>query len=215
MYVDRELAVDQSCTMSRFFTPTDCIHFGLSNFEAEDLKKMCDFAKAKGYVLPTVYQGNYNPVARHYDTILFSLLRELKIVFYAYSSFAGGFLVKDADNFRNSSGVGRWDPNDRIGALYHHQYQKPTLVEALSERENIASGVGVSKTALACRWVIYNSMLKPEYGDGIIIGASRYQRLLETLRAIEDGPLDAGIAKRIERVWEMVRTRLSVDNYHL
>ncbi|KAL2059052.1 hypothetical protein ABVK25_000344 [Lepraria finkii] len=105
--------------------------FGLSNFKPEDVRQIYDFAKSKGYVLPTVYQGNYNPVARHCDKILFPLLRELKIAFYAYSPLAGGFLVKDAETLRKGGGVGRWDPNDRVGELYHHHYNRPLLVEAL------------------------------------------------------------------------------------
>lgn len=190
------------------------IKFGLSNFKPEDVRQIYDFAKSKGYVLPTVYQGNYNPVARHYDKILFPLLRELKIAFYAYSPLAGGFLVKDAETLRKGGGVGRWDPNGRVGELYHHQYNRPLLVEALSEWESIANDAGISKAALAYRWVAYNSTLKSEYGDGIIIGASRHQQLLETLRAIEDGPLEASIAKKIDRVWDLVKDQAPVDSYH-
>ena len=122
--------------------------------------------------------------------------------------------MKDAEILRKGGGVGRWDPNDRIGAIYHHQYNRPLLVEALSEWESIANDAGVSKAALAYRWVTYNSTLKPEYGDGIIIGASRHQQLLETLRAIEDGPLEASIVKRIDKVWDLVKDQAPVDNYH-
>ena len=214
MYVHGRSAVDRSCRISRFSTLMFFIKFGLSNFKPEDVKQIYDVAKSKGYVLPTVYQGNYNPVARHYDTLLFPLLRELKIAFYAYSPLAGGFLVKDAEILRKGGGVGRWDPNDRIGAIYHHQYNRPLLVEALSEWESIANDAGVSKAALAYRWVTYNSTLKPEYGDGITIGASRHQQLLETLRAIEDGPLEASIVKRIDKVWDWVKDQAPVDNYH-
>ena len=212
MYVNGRSAVDRSCRMSRFSTLMIFIKFGLSNFTPEDVRQIYDFAKSKGYVLPTVYQGNYNPVARHYDTTLFPLLRELKIAFYAYSPIAGGFLVKDAETFRNGGGVGRWDPNDRIGAIYHQQYNRPLLVEALSEWESIANDAGVSKAALAYRWVTYNSTLKPEYGDGIIIGASRHEQLLETLRAIEDGPLETSIAKRIDKFWDLVKEQAPVDH---
>lgn len=188
--------------------------FGLSNFKGDDVKKIYDFAKSRGYVLPTVYQGNYNPVGRHYDTTLFPLLRELQIAFYAYSPLAGGFLVKDPETFRSGGGQGRWDPNGRVGAIYRHQYNKSTLVEALSEWDSIANDAGVSKAALAYRWVMYNSMIKPEFGDGIIIGASRPQQLEQTLRDFEYGPLEAGIAKRIDAVWDLVKDQAPIDNYH-
>ena len=188
--------------------------FGLSNFKADDVKKIYDFAKSRGYVLPTIYQGNYNPVGRHYDTTLLPLLRELQIAFYAYSPLAGGFLVKDPEMFRSGGGQGRWDPHERRGAIYQHQYNKSKLVEALSEWDSIANDAGVSKAALAYRWVMYNSMIKPEFGDGIIIGASRPQQLEQTLHDIEEGPLEASIAKRIDTVWDSVKDEAPIDNYH-
>ena len=143
--------------------------FGLSNFKAEDVRRVYDYAKLKGYVLPTVFQGNYNPVARHYDKTLFPLLRELKIAFYAYSPLAGGFLVKDAQTLSTGAGQGRWDPNSWLGKVYNERYTKPKLLEALSEWEAIASEARVSKAALAYRWVMFNSNLSAEHGDGIIV----------------------------------------------
>lgn len=122
---------------------------------------------------------------------------------------------KDAQLLRGGGGEGRWDPNERVGKLYHDRYSRPSLLDTLSEWESIANDAGVSKSALAYRWVAYNSMLKPEHGDGIIIGASRHSQLEETLRSIEDGPLDPQIAKRIDGVWDTVKKEAPTDNYHL
>lgn len=46
------------------------------------------------------------------------------------------------------------------------------------------------------------------------IGATRGSQLKETLRAIEDGPLDESIAKRVDKVWELVKDEAPIDNYH-
>lgn len=124
------------------------------------MRRVYDYAKSKGYVLPTVFQGNYNPVARHYDTTLFPLLRELNIAFYAYSPIAGGFLVKDAQTLNTGGGQGRWNPDSRTGKIYNDRYIKPSLLEALSDWEAIAKDARVSKAALAYRWVMYNSKLR-------------------------------------------------------
>ena len=188
-------------------------HFGLSNFTPEDVRKVYDYAKSKGFILPTVYQGNYNPLARHYDNTLLPLLRELKIAFYAYSPLAGGFLVKSAETFKSGGGENRWDPNGRVGRVYHGMYSRPSMLDALSEWESIANDARCSKSALAYRWVMYNSPLKQEYGDGIIIGASRQSQLEETLYSMQDGPLDASIAKRIDKVWDLVKDEAPIDNY--
>lgn len=83
--------------------------FGLSNFLAQDVQKAYDYAKERGYVLPTVYQGNYSPVARLQETLLFPTLRKLGIAFYAYSPLAGGFLTKTAEDIKQ--GKGRFNDN--------------------------------------------------------------------------------------------------------
>lgn len=54
--------------------------FGLSNFFAKDVQKIYDICKEKGYPLPTVYQGNYSPVARKQESVLFPTLRKLNMV---------------------------------------------------------------------------------------------------------------------------------------
>lgn len=143
--------------------------FGLSNFTPGDVRRIYDYAKSKGYVLPTVYQGNYNPVARHYETTLFPILRELDIAFYAYSPLAGGFLVKDAHTLKAGGVQGRWNPETPLGKAYNDRYTKSSLLEALSTWEAIAEEARVSKAALAYRWVMYNSSLRVEHDDGIIV----------------------------------------------
>ena len=55
--------------------------FGLSNFPIELVRKVHEHCRSEGYVLPTVYQGNYSAVARKQETILFPGLRELGISF--------------------------------------------------------------------------------------------------------------------------------------
>lgn len=57
-------------------------------------------------------------------------------------------------------------------------------------------------------------MLNPEFGDGIIIGASRHQQLEETLRDIQYGPLETSIAERIDTLWDLVKDQAPIDNYH-
>ncbi|KAI9815236.1 MAG: hypothetical protein M1827_002716 [Pycnora praestabilis] len=187
-------------------------HFGLSNFKPEDVEKIHKYASSKGYVVPTIYQGNYNPVARHYDTILFPILRKLKIAFYAYSPLAGGFLVKSADVITNGIGA-RWDKESFIGQLYQKLYNKPALLQGLKEWQAIADETGIPNAALAYRWVAYNSPLIPEQGDGLILGASSPAQLDQALKFINEGPLDASVVKKIDQVWETVKHQAPVDNF--
>ncbi|KAF2433940.1 aldehyde reductase [Tothia fuscella] len=100
--------------------------FGLSNFLPEDVEEVYKLAKEKGFVLPTVYQGNYSPVARLQDDTLFPVLRKLKIAFYAYSPLAGGFLTKTKQSIEE--GAGRFN-NDAIGGMYNKIYHSPLKSE--------------------------------------------------------------------------------------
>ena len=87
-------------------------------------------------------------------------------------------------------------------------------MKALTEWEAVAKEAGVSKAALAYRWVAHNSILSAELGDGIIVGATAPQQLEETLKALEEGKLGKDIVGRIDRVWELVKDEAPLDNYH-
>ena len=97
--------------------------------------------------------------------------------------------------------------------MYRTLYGKPALLEALKEWDAIAKEAGVSRSALAYRWVLYHSALKGSLGDGCIIGATKTQQLEETLRDIKEGPLPTTAVERIEGVWGSVRQEAPVDNY--
>ena len=184
--------------------------FGLSNYSANDTQKVYDICKKNGYVLPTVYQGNYSPVARRQETELFPTLRKLGIAFYAYSPLAGGFLTKTPQQVQD--GAGRFDL-ETFGGLYRALYMKPSYLEALAKWEAIAKEEGVARAELAYRWVRYNSPLKKEHGDAIIIGASTVEQLEQTLVGIEKGPLSKKAVEAIDQVWEEVKHEAPLDNF--
>ncbi|KAL8640694.1 MAG: hypothetical protein Q9228_002420, partial [Teloschistes exilis] len=74
--------------------------FGISNYRPQDVRTIHSIQSAHASCLPTVYQGCYNAVARHAESDLFPVLRELGINFYAYSPIAGGFLAKRSSQLR-------------------------------------------------------------------------------------------------------------------
>ncbi|KAH8811554.1 NADP-dependent oxidoreductase domain-containing protein [Xylogone sp. PMI_703] len=186
--------------------------FGLSNFPPSDVQKIYDIQKAANSVLPTIFQGNYNAVSRHIESDLFPVLRKLNIAFYAYSPIAGGFLVKDPAAIRAGQADGRFNKESQIGAMYNNLYAKESLLTALEEYTKIAADAGISKAALAYRWLTFHSNIKAE-SDGVIVGASKSSQLEETLKAINDGPLDAGIAQRVDAIWASVKHEAPRDNW--
>lgn len=188
--------------------------FGISNFIAADVQKIYDIQAAANSVLPSVFQGNYNAVARHTETDLFPLLRKLKISFYAYSPIAGGFLVKNSAQLRAKDDEGRFGPNARTGDMYTSMYGKESLYKALDEWGAIAVDAGITKAALSYRWVAFHSALKKENGDAVIVGASKVSQLEESLTAVEAGPLDSAIAERASAIWKSVEHDAPLDNYN-
>ncbi|GAB7356747.1 hypothetical protein MBLNU459_g7649t1 [Dothideomycetes sp. NU459] len=186
--------------------------FGLSNYKAEDVQKVYDYNKEHGYVLPTVYQGNYSAVARLQESVLLPTLRKLGISFYAYSPIAGGFLTKTKQQVLD--GAGRFDPNTPIGKIYSDMYSKPEYLEVLARWEAIAKEENCSRADLAYRWVTYNSALKKEHGDAIIIGARNFDQLKQTLAGLKDGPLSAHAVKEIDGVWDTIKEVAPLDNYY-
>jgi aflatoxin B1 aldehyde reductase len=190
--------------------------FGLSNFSVAQLQSVYDICKEKGYMLPTMYQGNYSPVARHLESLLFPTLKKLGIAFYAYSPIAGGFLTKSASDL--DSGAGRFNVQ-AIGGLYSKLYDSPTMREALVKWNEIADKEGVSNAELAYRWVAHHSPIaKDDFvsgeENGVIIGASKHEQIEQTIGAIKKGKLSEQAVKGIEEIWESVKETAPVDNYH-
>ncbi|PSN74743.1 Aldo/keto reductase [Corynespora cassiicola Philippines] len=184
--------------------------FGLSNFTKDQVVEAYNISKSKGYILPSVYQGNYSPVARHLETLLFPTLRELGFSFYAYSPLAGGFLTKTPQQLEE--GAGRFN-EQAIGGLYKKLYDKPSLREALAAWNSIAEKEGVSKAELAYRWVGYNSALKADKGDAVIFGASSARQIEQTAQGLQKGELSAEAVKGIEEIWQKVKNDAPVDNF--
>lgn len=185
--------------------------FGLSNFTVEDVEKIHSYAKSKGYVLPTVYQGNYNAVARKSEDKLFPLLRKLGFSFYAYSPIAGGFLAKSVKDIENGSG--RFDPNHPVGQLYLKLYNKPSLLKALDKWDSLSEEAGTSRARLAYRWVTHNSKLSGELGDAVIIGGKSAEQINDTVEGIAEGPLPANVVSEIEKIWQEIEHEAPFDNY--
>ncbi|RDW62444.1 hypothetical protein BP6252_11877 [Coleophoma cylindrospora] len=172
-------------------------HFGLSNFSPAQVKHVYDTCKAKGLVLPTIYEGLYSPVNRKQEEELLPLLRKCEIAFVAYSPLAGGFLTKSRSQVVN--GEGRFSKGQFLGA-YFEIYNNEPYLEANEEWGRIANEEGISRAALGYRWVCYHSALKAEFGDEMIIGGSISQ-LEDTFKALDQGPLSQKAAQSIEDLW--------------
>lgn len=186
----------------------------MSNFSAAELEEAIRICEARGYVLPTAYQGNYSAFARRGESDVFPLLRKHGIAFYAYSPSAGGFLGKKAATLRSGEGAGRWHPENMYGKLYNQLYSKEVLLAGLDDWNAVADAQGVTGIEMAYRWITYHSKLDPELGDGVILGARNEDQLREAVAWIKKGPLAEEAAKKIDAIWEKIAAEAPLDNYH-
>lgn len=58
--------------------------FGLSNYAAAEVEQIVEICERRGFVKPSVYQGQYNPIVRGGENELFPILRKHGIAFYAW-----------------------------------------------------------------------------------------------------------------------------------
>ena len=174
--------------------------FGLSNFLAEDVERVHAHCKKHGYVLPTVYEGNYSPVARRPETELLPTLRRLGICFYVYSPLSGGFLTKTKQQVLEGADAGRFSHDNMMAPMYRPLYCKPAMLEALTLWGQVAAEAGCSCAELAYRWVAYNSPLDAELGDAV--------------EGLAKGPLDAKASQKIDEIWKTIEHEAPVDNWN-
>ncbi|KAL8899091.1 MAG: hypothetical protein Q9192_001748 [Flavoplaca navasiana] len=183
---------------------------GLSNFTKEQVIEYHDYAKSKGYVLPTVYQCSYSIAVRLNETGLFPTLRKLGISIQAYSPMAGGLLAKTPEYIE--LGKGNWDPNTLYGKLFRDLYYKPSYMNLLNDFGSLSEKSGISRAGLAYRWVRYHSQLTPDLGDEMILGSVTAEQLEQALAELNSGPLPQWVVKRIDELWEGIRDDSPTNN---
>lgn len=67
---------------------------------------------------------------------------------------------------------------------------------------------------MAYRWVAFNSALKPDLKDGMILGAMTTKHLTSALSYLKDGPLEKEVVEEIDGIWESVKEEAILDNFN-
>ncbi|WP_373261714.1 aldo/keto reductase family protein [Hungatella hathewayi] len=197
-------------------TPVECVleacnnlyqegkfkELGLSNFPAwmvADVWHICD---KNGWMLPTVFEGIYNPLTRNAEVELNSCLSHFGMRFYAFNPLAGGLLAGRYGDFEDTPTDGRFThrPN------YQKRYWKKSYFDALKIINSACEKESITIIEATYRWLVYHSMLSDDRGDAIIIGASRLNHLKQNMETIKAGRLPENVVDAFEKAWQISKT---------
>ncbi|KAL1852394.1 hypothetical protein Daus18300_012227 [Diaporthe australafricana] len=201
---DRETPFEETCAaINQAYQEGKFKRFGISNYTADEVEQIVAICKEKGYVAPTVYQGQYNPIVRGGEESLFPVLRKHGIAFYAYSPAAAGVFVGNQKAAKTGSRFDNSLTRDqhKVGQLYLSLYSKPKIAIAADHTTEVAAKHGINGHAAALRWTTYHGTLDRSKGDAVIIGASSSTQLAANLDIIDQGPMPQEVVEVLDGVY--------------
>ncbi|KAI0479892.1 Aldo/keto reductase [Xylaria cf. heliscus] len=180
---------------------------GLCNFSPAMLEQYVEVAGRKGYVKPTVFQGQYNLLCRTYETTLFPFLRKHGIAFNAYSPLAQGMLTGKltfAGNQDQDLKGTRFDTaKDNVYGLNARSwYDKPSFHAAMRQIKSACDVYGLDTTDAGMRWLVYHSILDGAKTDGIIIGPRNKEQSDKYASSVQSGPLPKELVEVLNSLWD-------------
>lgn len=178
---------------------------GLSNFPAWLVAEAYNICKQRGWVLPTVYEGLYNPLSRHAERELNKALDYYGMRFYAYNPLAGGLMTDKYKDKAIKEGRFTNRPN------YQKRYWHDSYFEAIGKIKIVCEKHEINISEAAYRWLACHSMLNPKRKDGIIIGASNIEQLIQNISYVNKGLLPDDVVKAIEEAWTV--SKLDAPEY--
>jgi len=179
--------------------------FGISNYTSWEVAEIVGICRTNGYIQPTAYQGLYNAIHRNVEPELFPCLRKFGISFYEFNPLGGGFFTGRYNAMNEAvEGGSRFDPNKMQGQSYRKRYWNEHYFKALQIIKDAADKAGLTMSEVALRWVSHHSLMKREYGDSVLIGASSLNHIEQNMVDLEKGPLPDDVVKALDEAWLVV-----------
>lgn len=174
---------------------------GLSNYPAWMVSDIWHICNKHGWILPTVYQGVYNPLTRGAETELNACLENYNMRFYAYNPTCGGLLTGKYGSFDEAPSDGRFTHREN----YKGRYWKKSYFDAVNLIKTEAEKQGLSMIEATYRWLAYHSMLSGERKDAILIGASKLNHLQQNMKTVKNGPLPEKMLEVFQNAWQITK----------
>ncbi|KAJ3934779.1 MAG: Aldo/keto reductase [Lentinula lateritia] len=177
---------------------------GRKSFHFYQVAEIVGICKAKGYVVPKVYQVMYNAVTRAMEAELLPCARKFGLRLVIYNPLAGGLFAGKVTSLDDPNAAGgRFDAGgSAMGTMYRARYLKDGYFEALEHLKSIATEHNLRLTEIALRWCQHHSVLTPE--DGVIIGASSVSQLQQNCEDSTKGPLPDAVVKALDEAHRIV-----------
>lgn len=188
-------------TIAELYEDGKIKEFGLSNYPSwlvVDIWHKCD---RYGCPRPTVYQGMYNALCRNVEPELFPSIRQLGMRFYAFNPLAGGMLSGKHHSYSDNPEPGRFA---RLKS-YRDRYWKQSYFDAVEQIRIECEKQGVPMAEAAYRWLVYHSRLDSSRGDGILLGASKIEQMVQNMKASTKGILPASIVEAMDCAWNIAK----------
>ncbi|KAI1383009.1 Aldo/keto reductase [Hypoxylon trugodes] len=182
---------------------------GICNFSPEMFGEYVNICEKKGYVKPSVFQGQYNLLCRTYEKTLFPFLRKHGVSFVAFSAIAGGMLtgkVTLTNNDPESLKGTRFEvsKDNIMGMAGRMWYDKPCFHEAIRKLAEMCKVHGIDIADASMRWVLNHSILDGAKGDGVILGPRNQKQIDAYDASIRAGPLPAELIEGINGLWASI-----------
>lgn len=184
-------------------------HLGVCNISPSMLEEWLQVSSVKGFVKPSIYQGQYNLLCRTYEEVLFPLLRRNDISFVAYSPLAGGFLTGKltfSEQDEDLKGT-RFEVSETNfgGMRYRSFYDKNGMHAAVISAEQACRSHGINLADAALRWLLYHSSLDGTKGDSVVIGPNGFRQLAGYISARNEGHLPGDIVQALDALWSDIK----------
>jgi aflatoxin B1 aldehyde reductase len=119
-----------------------------------------------------------------------------------HSPLAAGFLTGKLTN--NQAAGTRFDASNPLGPTMKKVFGAEELQVGVKKLDAAVREYGLTPAEVAIRWLAYHSALTEN--DGIILGASRVEQVIETVGFIRKGPLEEGVLAVAKELWEDVKS---------
>ncbi|KAL8779025.1 MAG: hypothetical protein Q9213_007140 [Squamulea squamosa] len=161
------------------------------------LEKLLRICEEKGLRKPSCYQGDYNLITRGMESKLLPILRAHNMTFNAFRPLAAGFLTGKLIN--NEHEGTRFGDSNPLGKAARGLFGAEDLHAAMKQFDVEARSHNIPPIEVAIRWIAHHSSLGD--GDGIVIGASKVEQILQTASMIKRGPLPREVLDLAETLW--------------